>query len=71
MGPCQVFNRDMKQWCQLDAATAIQRLGSDITDGLTVAEAARRLQGQGPNELINLELKDPWRICGSRCQPPW
>lgn len=52
----------MDEWSQLDAVAVVQRLGSDVTSGLTVAEADRRIQQQGPNELVNPELKGPWQI---------
>lgn len=52
----------MNNWHLLSAAEVARRLGCDPTCGLTAKEAARRLQQYGLNELLNQELKGPWRI---------
>jgi Ca2+-transporting ATPase len=52
----------MHPWYQLDAQEALQQLGSDAVRGLDPAEAARRLEAHGPNELVEHGLKSPWRI---------
>ena len=49
-------------WHQLDAAAALQQLKSDSSYGLSVAEAARRLQEHGPNELQASQRISPWTI---------
>jgi len=40
-----------KQWHQMDAAEALQQLGSSAAQGLSAAEAGRRLAEQGVNEI--------------------
>lgn len=52
----------MSDWSQLQGTEVVKRLRSDAAFGLTAMEAAKRLKQYGPNELINQELKGPWRI---------
>ena len=52
----------MTNWHQLDSQTVIQQLATDPRRGLTSAEAAPRLQAQGPNELKDQGGRSPWRI---------
>jgi Ca2+-transporting ATPase len=46
---------------QRDAAEVAASLGTDVQQGLTAAEAARRLERSGPNELESQEPDPPWR----------
>jgi Ca2+-transporting ATPase len=46
----------------LDALEAVQKLNSDPENGLTTAEAARRLKEYGPNELVERGTISPWAI---------
>ncbi len=52
----------MTNWHQLQTADVLKHLGADVTNGLTSAEAARRLTAYGYNELIERGMKSPWRI---------
>ncbi|MCX7007188.1 MAG: HAD-IC family P-type ATPase, partial [Kiritimatiellaeota bacterium] len=47
---------------QLDTAAAAARLKTDLTRGLTGAEAARRLAETGPNQLQEQAGHGPWKI---------
>lgn len=47
---------------QQDADAILRQLDTPAADGLTTAEAARRLLEHGPNELVERGLKSPWRI---------
>ncbi len=51
----------MPEWHALSAEEALERRESS-TDGLAEAEAARRLEEHGPNELTEAGAKSPWRI---------
>ena len=53
---------DEPAWYRLEADEALARLRSDGEQGLSPAEAARRLAEHGPNELVERGLKSPWRI---------
>ncbi len=52
----------MSDWYKLTAALVLQELGVDSVHGLTEAEAARRLERHGPNELRPGRRVSPWRI---------
>ena len=52
----------MHPWHQLDTQEALRQLGSEAARGLDTAEAARRLEAYGPNELVEHGIKSPWRI---------
>ncbi|MBN1431009.1 MAG: cation-translocating P-type ATPase [Anaerolineae bacterium] len=52
----------MVEWHRLDTQEAIHQLHSDLENGLTAAEAARRLAEHGPNELVERAGKGPWAI---------
>jgi Ca2+-transporting ATPase len=52
----------MHIWHELSAIEAIQQLGADPDGGLTPTEAKKRLDEQGPNELVERGAKGPWRI---------
>ena len=50
------------QWHQAEAGEVVERLGTRSADGLSEAEAGRRLLQYGPNELVAAGMKSPWRI---------
>ncbi|MHB9068745.1 MAG: cation-translocating P-type ATPase [Sedimentisphaerales bacterium] len=52
----------MKQWWQLDVKEIICSLSSDLTSGLSVNEAAERLEKYGPNELQAAHRISPWTL---------
>ena len=52
----------MTAWHGLDVAESLGRLGTDGERGLSAAEAVRRLDEYGANELKEHGLKSPWRI---------
>ena len=52
----------MTDWYQLDAKDVVQKLETDAQAGLTSAEAARRHEKHGPNELVERGTKSPWLI---------
>ncbi len=49
-------------WHTLDTESALKNLGSDLTRGLSTAQAAERLAEYGPNELIEKGGRTPWQI---------
>ncbi len=49
-------------WHLCDTATALKELETDPVDGLSPAEAARRLSAYGPNEIRDRGGTSPWRI---------
>lgn len=49
-------------WSELVADEVLRQLDSDRRHGLTEAEAARRLDEQGPNELVERGVRSPWAI---------
>jgi Ca2+-transporting ATPase len=57
---CEEAN--METWYQLETAEVLQRLGVHPEVGLDEAEARRRLEQGGPNELIERGQKSPWKI---------
>ena len=52
----------MSGWHQLDAADVLRHLGTDAAQGLSEAEASRRIAQHGSNELIGRGFKSPWMI---------
>ena len=52
----------MTEWHRLEAQEAVERINSDLQNGLTAAEAARRLAEYGPNDLVERGNKSPWAI---------
>ncbi len=52
----------MANWYQLETEEVLAQLRSDVEAGLNAAEAERRLEEHGPNELVERGLKSPWRI---------
>jgi len=52
---------DLPAWHELDAASALRRLGSDAARGLTEGEAAERLRQHGPNAIPEQSGHGPWR----------
>ena len=52
----------MTEWHRLEAQEAVTQINSDIQNGLTTAEAARRLEEYGLNELVEQGKISPWVI---------
>jgi len=52
----------MTEWHRLDIQEAVKQTNSDLQNGLSAAEAARRLAEHGPNELVERGHKSPWAI---------
>ena len=52
----------MSDWYKSSAQDVLTQLTSQIDHGLDSAEAKRRLEEYGPNELIDRGGKSPWRI---------
>jgi Ca2+-transporting ATPase len=52
----------VEKWYALDSAEIADRLGTDLLQGLSEAEAVRRWKEHGPNELEERGLKSKWRI---------
>lgn len=50
------------KWWTLEVGETLRRIGSDAESGLSEAEAAKRLEEHGPNELEERGLKSVWRI---------
>src|SRR5512140_3351960 len=49
-------------WHTLKTESALKNLQSDPTRGLSTAQAAERLAGNGPNELVEKGGRTPWQI---------
>ncbi|MFN2106449.1 MAG: cation-translocating P-type ATPase [Candidatus Promineifilaceae bacterium] len=60
----------MSEWYQLPADEVLQKLESDPINGLSSAEAARRLEQFGPNELVEKGSKSPWLILWDQMKEP-
>ena len=52
----------MTDWYRMETADALSALDTHPEQGLTQAEAQRRLATHGPNELIERGITSPWRI---------
>ena len=52
----------MNNWYKMDTASVAAALESQPAAGLDEALAARRLEENGPNELVERGLRTPWRI---------
>ena len=52
----------MAEWHRLETQEAVRQIKSDEQNGLTAAEAARRMAENGPNELVERGKKSPWKI---------
>ena len=52
----------MTDWYCMKTADALSALGTHPEQGLTQAEAERRLAEYGLNELVERGVKSPWRI---------
>jgi Ca2+-transporting ATPase len=50
------------RWHQAEAGKVLEQLGTAWVEGLSEAEAGRRLLQYGPNELVAAGMKSPWRI---------
>jgi Ca2+-transporting ATPase len=51
-------------WHSIEPAAAAESLQTDIHAGLTAAEAARRLEEHGPNELATMHAPSAWLVLG-------
>jgi Ca2+-transporting ATPase len=49
-------------WHSLDVDGVAAALGTSLRSGLTAAEAGRRLEAHGPNELEHGDTVSPWRV---------
>ncbi|MFY9221879.1 MAG: cation-transporting P-type ATPase, partial [Blastocatellia bacterium] len=47
---------------KLNLEEAVKKLNTNINNGLTSAEATKRLEENGPNELVEQGVKSPWLI---------
>lgn len=54
-----------------NADEVAQAFGADISNGLTSAEALRRLEQDGPNELRSAPRQPAWRRVLSHFQDPF
>lgn len=52
----------MSNWYRMSADAVIAELDTNPETGLSSAEAARRLEQYGPNELVEKGAKSPWAI---------
>jgi len=52
----------MKQWWQLDVKETLHSLSSDLTNGLSVGQAAELLEKYGHNELKAAHRISPWAL---------
>ncbi len=52
----------MASYYQMSEMEAMQELGTDLQQGLPDEEAARRLERYGPNELVEREKINPWKL---------
>ena len=52
----------MTEWYQLTSQEATEKLNTDSAKGLSAAEAARRIEQYGPNELVERGAKGPLAI---------
>ena len=52
----------MTEWHTLESQEAIRQMDSNLENGLTAAEAERRLAEHGPNELVERVGISPWTI---------
>ncbi|RPJ52189.1 MAG: hypothetical protein EHM21_00805, partial [Chloroflexi bacterium] len=50
---------NMTDWYRLSEQEAVRQINSDMNSGLTAAEAARRFEEYGPNELVERGAKSP------------
>lgn len=60
----------MSEWYQLSTNEVLEKLESDPENGLTSAEAAKRLEQYGPNELVEKGSKSPWLILWDQMKEP-
>jgi Ca2+-transporting ATPase len=56
------MEKHMTTWFQLETASLLRNLTTDIETGLSPTEAEQRLARHGPNELVERGLTSPWRI---------
>jgi Ca2+-transporting ATPase len=60
----------VSNWYQLEPREVLACLDSDASQGLSTAEAARRLMETGLNQLIDRGRKNPWRILWEQLTAP-
>jgi len=53
-------------WHGLDAGDVARALNTDLQQGLSAAEAARRLEQGGPNELRAAHRRSPWQMLAAQ-----
>lgn len=68
--PRQAASLDAVPWYLCEAAEAVAACGVDPATGLSSAEAARRLERDGPNELESAPPAPWWRRVVSQFQDP-
>ncbi|MBN2536948.1 cation-translocating P-type ATPase [candidate division WOR-3 bacterium] len=49
-------------WHNQEAVLVVERLGTDLGNGLSSSEARRRLAEKGPNALVERGAKSPWKM---------
>jgi len=52
----------MSEWYRMSISDVVQELGSDIANGLSEEQVARRREQYGLNELVERGVKSPWKI---------
>ena len=52
----------MQTWHILEKDKVAELLGTDVQNGLSGEIASRRLEENGPNELVEKGVKSPWKI---------
>ncbi|MFN2137166.1 MAG: cation-translocating P-type ATPase [Candidatus Promineifilaceae bacterium] len=60
----------MSEWYQMTAGEVLEKLGSDPEHGLSSAEAQRRLEQYGLNELVEKGSKSPIQIIWDQMKEP-
>ncbi len=56
----------MSDWYKQSPDKILKHFNTSAENGLAEAEAARRLEEHGPNELVESGLKSPWHILGQQ-----
>ncbi len=65
-----MFQLPRLAWHATDAESAVQRLGSDATAGLSSEAAARRLADLGPNAVAEAPVDSPWLLFAHQFRSP-
>lgn len=58
----QPMENAVSDWYQLSSEDTLHQLESAVDTGLSQAEAARRLERDGPNRLVEKGIKSPWKV---------